>query len=120
MIRSAVPFVALLALALPCEAAEPVIVGPSWKALPGPKRVKEAYPDRAYKERLAGKVQLDCLITTDGWAADCQVLSETPQGYGFGGAAIRLVTANQLNPGTVDGVPTAMRRKVPFSFTPPP
>ena len=53
---------------------------------------------------MSGRVQLDCVIQIDTTAV-CTVESESPQGYGFGEAALRLSQTFRIRPATRDGVP---------------
>jgi len=39
---------------------------------------------------LAGEVSVHCGLSDDGRLKGCKVVSETPQGYGFGQAALSL------------------------------
>ncbi|MDB5472332.1 MAG: TonB family protein [Caulobacter sp.] len=111
---------ALLSIvAFPCLAGEPVVTPPGWKTPPGVDRVMRAYPVEAFKQGVSGTAKLNCLITVDGRVTDCQILSETPPGYGFGRAAIVVAQASEFHPLTVDGVATETRVRIPMSFTAP-
>lgn len=56
---------------------------------PSARDFRDTYPQRALAEGVEGLVYLDCLIT-DTYRLDCTIKSETPEGYGFGEAAMRL------------------------------
>ncbi len=45
-----------------------------------------------------GSVNLRCQPTSDGHLEDCVVVSETPEGFGFGQAALASTTTARLNP----------------------
>lgn len=47
------------------------------------------YPRRAYRMEKLGSARLRCTLKTDGELSACQTLSETPQGYQFGDAALK-------------------------------
>lgn len=56
---------------------------------PSARDFRDTYPQRALAEGVEGLVYLDCLIT-DAYRLDCTIKSETPVGYDFGAAAMRL------------------------------
>ncbi|MGN6207479.1 energy transducer TonB [Asticcacaulis sp.] len=51
---------------------------------------KDYYPDRALEVEVNGVANIDCVLQADGKVKDCVVVKETPAGYGFGEATIRL------------------------------
>lgn len=51
---------------------------------------KDYYPDRALEAEVSGVAVIDCVLQADGKVKDCIVVKETPAGYGFGEATIRL------------------------------
>lgn len=57
---------------------------------PSPGQVLARYPARARQERVAGSAKLDCWADSDSYLGDCAIVSEGPEGYGFGAAAIDL------------------------------
>ena len=79
--------------------------------------------DRAYRDaypRAAkggpGHAVVDCAVGTAGEPVDCKVARETPEGVGFGEAALKLsrfFRFRQPCPGERDRV------TIPISFTPP-
>ncbi len=46
------------------------------------------YPEKAQRMNVNGKAILDCRIEATGNLSDCQVVSETPPGLGFGHSAL--------------------------------
>jgi TonB family protein len=58
------------------------------------------WPMDAYKARISGHVILSCDIDRFGLAEWCKVASETPQGQGFGAAALELRPTFKLTPAT--------------------
>lgn len=58
-----------------------------WTQRPSSRRITDLYPQRALREGLGGRVQLDCRVQGDLSVA-CAVASETPAGQGFGRAAL--------------------------------
>jgi protein TonB len=48
------------------------------------------YPARAMDLGKEGRAILNCVVQADGLVAGCRIASETPDGLGFGAAAMRL------------------------------
>ncbi|MBL8538231.1 MAG: hypothetical protein JNM59_12565 [Hyphomonadaceae bacterium] len=78
----------LIAAAGPAAAQE-VLPVPWAREQPNPSDFRNTYPVGALAEGVSGDVRLLCTIT-DEYKLDCAVHSETPAGYGFGDAALRL------------------------------
>jgi TonB family protein len=72
-----------------------------------------AYPAKAKAEHIGGGVELTCTANRKGAMTDCDVLGESPRGYGFGAAARDL--AKKL---TAQGVVNGEEVRVPISFAP--
>jgi protein TonB len=82
-----------------------IITRPDWARLPNASQVNRVYPKRALREKVQGRVTLRCQVTKTGALTGCRVLSETPEGYGFGEAALKLSKMFTMRPKTVDGAP---------------
>lgn len=54
------------------------------------------YPDRAQRMNVTGVVLINCAADGQGVLNDCKVLSETPEGWDFGEAALRAARAGAL------------------------
>lgn len=89
------------------------ILNPHW--LHRPSNLQAYYPRRALQRNVEGVVQLDCRVTTTG-NLQCVVISESPSGWDFGRAALRIAADHQMTPATRDGVPVEGRyqMRVPF------
>ena len=83
-----------------------LLTRPDWKRRPRPEDLKRVYPPRAKAERVSGRVLLTCDVTLEGLLAHCQTAQETPEGYGFGEAAINLATVIRMTPMKIDGKPS--------------
>lgn len=91
----------------------PVISTPHW--LRRPRDLARYYPPRALQREIPGAVELDCLVGVDGYLT-CVVMSESPQGWGFGAAALNIARDHRMSPAQRDGVAVEARYRmyVPF------
>ncbi|MBI3439995.1 MAG: energy transducer TonB [Proteobacteria bacterium] len=93
-----------------------IITGAVWLQRPGARDFDRFYPDRARDRDQEGRVSLDCLVSADG-RISCSVISEDPQGWGFGEAALRISQSFRMAAQTSDGRPTSGGRiRVPIAF----
>jgi TonB family protein len=128
-------WLALLALLPSLAAADPpspppraaVITNPDWIRTPGPTSLSALYPVLAMRAHVGGAARLECVVTAEGLLVNCQVLSETPEGYGFGQAAINISSLFRMRPQTRDGHPVGgaivvipLRFQLPADPPPPP
>jgi TonB family protein len=76
---------------------------PVWDRQPTKKDSDGAYPRRALERGVSGDVTLGCTIAHDGRIA-CEVMKESPSGWGFGRAAMSLSAIMRAAPRMSDGV----------------
>lgn len=81
----------------------PVITRPEWVRKPTPAQMERAFPDRANRLGVAGKVGMTCLVSATGAVSGCEVTSETPGDMGFAKAALGLTRYFRMKPQMVDG-----------------
>ena len=68
------------------------------------------FPERASARGIdSGRVVLNCLVNANGSMSDCNIVSEDPQGAGFGSAAVSGARRARLSPRTVDGAAQGAR-----------
>jgi TonB family protein len=84
-----------LLLAKGVQAAETPIVDPGWR---GVGDLGGFYPERAIRMQISGWAKLRCVVSEYGQAKDCVVLGESPSGYGFGKAALKIIAHGQFDP----------------------
>jgi protein TonB len=80
------------AAALPARAPGRV----SWAAQPPASRIAALYPSRALRTGQNGSARLDCAVRTD-FGLSCTIAQESPQGMGFGQAALRAAASFRAN-----------------------
>jgi protein TonB len=97
----------------------PVLTGIQWLERPSAQNFDRFYPPRANQEQQAGHVSLECVVSADG-RISCTVISETPDGWHFGDAALRISQYFRAAAQTSDGRPTSGGRvRVNLTFNPP-
>lgn len=95
-----------LAAALCGQASADEVVAPKLLKRPSNEELLRVLPARAVKEGKEGSATLECQTTTAGTLRNCKVLSEDPEGYGFGPAGVLLAPSFRVSPRTVDGQST--------------
>lgn len=95
---------------------EPIVItDPVW--LERPRNPERFYPREAFMQDIAGEVVLDCDVGLNG-RLDCAIVSETPEGRGFGDAALRIAGAHIMRPPTRNGAPAPARYRMVVPFSP--
>jgi protein TonB len=85
------------------SAAEPGAV--QWVKTPSARLDPQSWPERALRMEVDGEATLHCAYDAQGILGDCKVMSETPSGYAFGLAAMRMTRRFKLKPVLSDGSP---------------
>jgi protein TonB len=94
-----------------------------WVQRPSADDLSRHFPDAAVKAGVAGRVAMSCRALVTGALTACSVLSESPAGYGFGEAALRLSPlfrlASRMSDGaSVEGI--TLRLPIVFRMAEPP
>jgi TonB family protein len=92
---------------------EQIIEDPLWRTRPNDIEFSNAVPPAAVAKGVNGRVDLQCIVQSDGHMKDCTVLSEIPPQFGFAQAALGLSSKYSVAPTARDGRATAGR---PLNF----
>jgi TonB family protein len=101
---------------------QPSSIGkPIWAHLPNLDDMAANFPAPALAAHVAvGHVMLNCQVGARGRLTDCALKSESPQGMGFGQAALALSPEFQVTIWSEDGLPTVGGRlNVPIRYEGP-
>ncbi len=79
------------------------VTNPDWLARPSADQIAKVYPETALRGGVGGLVVLACDVTAVGTVVKCDPVSESPQGYGFGRAALSLTRYFRMRPATDNG-----------------
>jgi protein TonB len=94
------------------------LTNPDWISRPSAEQVEQAYPEAALREGITGSATLSCQVTSAGGVVGCKINVETPQGRGFGRAALGLTPYFRIRPGTDNGQPIeGASVLIPIRFT---
>lgn len=87
-----------------------------WARRPSARDYNRFYPRRALDAGQSGRVVLDCTANARG-ALSCSVAEESPPGWGFGEAALRIARQSRIEPQMSDGTSAAGQRvRMPLAF----
>jgi protein TonB len=75
------------------------------------------YPPIAQRSNIEGIVYLELFIDRQGNVRDVRILRETPQGRGFGEAAVNAFKNIRGRPAEANGEPVAVRYRYNINFT---
>lgn len=93
---------------------------PDWVRKPSGADVAAAFPTKAMQEGRAGKATITCNVTIEGFLERCVVLSESPEAYGFGAAALQLAPQFRMSPKMRGGKPVSGGEvSIPISWQAP-
>lgn len=87
-----------------------------WLKQPSHRDLLAVWPKEAWKRGQDGKATISCEITTQGALRNCEVVSESPAGAGFGAAALTLSSQFLMKPAIKDGKPVASGVRIPLNF----
>lgn len=103
----------------PVEAPKgPKYVEGKW-TYPKGDAMQDLYPEKALENDVTGTVVIDCAINSQGRVTSCDVISETPKGYGFGAATVKgFLKGARVDPSSVGGeLRDGDRKKFTYKWT---
>jgi protein TonB len=90
--------VALLAPGLALAAPRPLLASQvQWDQSPTDQDLEQFFPARALDAERGGTAAMVCGINDDGTLTNCAIVSEDPDGVGFGAATIRAAALYRLH-----------------------
>jgi len=89
---------------------------PNWTRQATGADLAQYYPDRAQRMEKEGDAIIRCTATLEGSLADCQVVSESPKGYGFGDATVKVARFFRVKPMMRDGYPVESLITIPLRW----
>jgi len=94
-----------------------LIAHPVWQRMPTGRDVASHYPEKALSAGLSGGAIVECKVTPKGRLQSCTLISETPEGYDFGKAVLKLAYFFKMAEVDGDGAPTTGRLvRLPLEF----
>ncbi|ESQ78037.1 hypothetical protein [Asticcacaulis sp. YBE204] len=94
----------------------PFYVKAVWSKFPDANAMMQYYPARATDAEVEGSATLACTVTDTKGRVRCDILGETPKGYGFGDAAVRAVEAKGRADTSAGAVQVGSVMKVRMGF----
>lgn len=86
-----------------------------WEQTPSVTDFERAFPVRARRFDVSGRVVLDCRVDGQGRLVECAVFEETPLGMGFGAAALAVSPLFRMAPAARTQL-SSDRVRLPLSF----
>ncbi|HWE47974.1 MAG TPA: energy transducer TonB [Caulobacteraceae bacterium] len=80
-----------------------VISAPHWVRRPNSDELRRTYPRRALEGGVNGHSVMECEADAQGTLQNCKSIEESPDGFGFGDAELKLAKYFKLSPTTSDG-----------------
>jgi TonB family protein len=102
--------------------AEDVITYPDWVRRPTAEEMRASWPAAAGRKGIGGKALISCGLDIQGLLKNCVVVSETPEGSGFGQSALLLAGSFKMTPKKINGKPVDggdLRIRIPIVFEDP-
>ena len=110
----------LIALALaPADAPPQPVPTSIYRRKPTATEVERLYPRKARAAGVSGRVMISCRINGYGRLIGCTAVEESPEGWGFGNAAVKLAPLWRFSPSRTDGSTVeGVTLRLPIEFRP--
>lgn len=95
---------------------QPSLARALWIRMPSVRELEFYWPARARRERIAGRAILACIVPRPGPPRRCSVVSEHPEGIGFGRSAVQMSHLFRIKPVTRGSENQNLPIIVPVSF----
>lgn len=89
---------------------------PDWIKRPTPNDLLGVWPKDALQKGVGGKALISCLVTVHGTLRNCVVVDESPEGSGFGAAAIAMTPQLLMKPALKGGKAVEATVRLPINF----
>ncbi len=86
---------------------------------PSPDDMGRYFPPAAQRQEVGGNATILCSVSVDGKMTDCQIVSESEPGLGFGEATIRVSRLYKMIPALKDGQFVPSKVRLPVRWIPP-
>jgi len=94
-----------------------LVTAPNWVRRPSGNDLARLNPSAAKSTGAEGRTITECRVAAGGRLEDCQTLTESPSGLGFGQSSIELMKKFKMDPVDRSGAPVAGRKvKVPVRW----
>lgn len=90
-----------------------------WLKPPQRQQILAVVPLEAHRLGKGGRARLECQVSVQGALYDCRVASETPEGLGFGRAAVSLTPHLLMKPAIRNGSPVVSGVSFDVNFPTP-
>ncbi len=98
-------------------AASDIVTPPDWLRRPSQDDVLAVWPSKDFGQRRGGTGVIACSVSAQGALFACRVISEKPEGSGFGNAAMALAPQFLMTPALRNGKPEPWNElRIPVNF----
>lgn len=97
----------------------PVTRPADWLWRPFPQQLDRFFPERAMRQEVGGAATVSCTAEVDRKLTGCQMVSESPEGFGFGDATIRASRLFLFIPAVINGQFVSSQVRLPITWSPP-